>query len=295
MSRAVLAKILLGALLEVGLIGAATSCSSSQTQTPSDASTAGGSTEADGASKPDINAASPADGGIDGEGGSGGTRGDAVSGGEAGPLDGAPIAQDAGANPGVDASAGTDAAPDAQVFSGEAGTADAPASGSGGTPLVDIDIGPAISAILEFVNAHGTSTQATRRTEWLAFVQSRAEVLLSGINDDGVWAIFRNGAPLMILDNRDLDPPSSLVSTEVASLAVATVTEVPKGTSARIINTLGAGFIDETPPISQLLASKGYSVVRDPGTVESMRNISGDGVFYISSHGGICLVLDFDP
>src|SRR4051812_10698683 len=115
MSRAVFAKILLGALLEVWLIGAATSCSSSQAPTPSDASTAGGATEADGASKLDSEAASPADAGTDDEGGSGGP------------------------NPGLDASVGTDAAPDARMFSGDGGSGGSQTQGSDGA----IQQGPA--------------------------------------------------------------------------------------------------------------------------------------------------------
>jgi hypothetical protein len=55
-------------------------------------------------------------------------------------------------------------------------------------------------------------------------------------------------------------------------------------------------FTNEVPRIAPLLSANGYTtILSDPGSIGSLKTVSGDGVFYMSSHGGACTVPDIDP
>ena len=64
-----------------------------------------------------------------------------------------------------------------------------------------------------------------------AFLKSRPEIAAMGTNDSGAWAIYPDGVPLMVLDNRELEAlPASLR----AAPAVRRGVEVPKPMRARL-------------------------------------------------------------
>jgi len=179
-----------------------------------------------------------------------------------------------------DAGAARDAA---GMGAGEAGPIKRP-------PIDGAELASSVNAITNFANTLLSETRDMRRAALVTFLEGRKEILAAGTNDDGIWAIYTSGVPLMILDNREPDAPAP----SAAPLVSQRVSDVPKGTRARLINTMGTAFVDETPMARELLSAKGYSIVKDPGSVDSLRTLAGDGVLYFSAHGGLCVVPSFN-
>lgn len=162
--------------------------------------------------------------------------------------------------------------------------------GAAAIPL-SFDLDAATAALNDYLNTLLATPAAERRPLILAYLAARPEVLASGTNDDGVWALYETGIPVMILDNREPDPDVTIEKPMPDGLLRS---DVPKGTRARLVNTMGTAYVDETKAMRTLLASRGYNVVSDPGTVDSLRRITGDGVLYVSAHGGLCEVPVFN-
>ncbi len=155
------------------------------------------------------------------------------------------------------------------------------------------DLAGSVRSINDFVNSVQTQPRDTRIQRIAAYLKTRNELASSGVNDAGIWAVYPDGVPLMILDNRQPDQlPPGVKS--VGNPRVSRGAELPTPLRARLINAMGSAFVNEVPIVSPFLTANGYSVVTDPGTVDSLRGLAGDGVFYMSSHGGICQIPVFD-
>lgn len=182
---------------------------------------------------------------------------------------------------------GSDAGPESV---GEPGATD---GGEVVEPLPDF--GASLSAIVDYANSIRDLTVEDRRAAILAFVRARPEFIVSGSNDDGVWALFSNGYPMMFLENREPDGDPNAEVEKPTTEAVRT--EVPTGPRARLINAVGTAYVNNAKPLKALLEAKKYVVDEDlpnPGSVESLRKVSGDGVFYLSTHAGVCRVPVYD-
>ncbi len=127
-----------------------------------------------------------------------------------------------------------------------------------------------LQAVKDFVNSVATESRDTRIARIAEFLKGRTEFEQSGIDEDGVWAIYPDGVPLMILDNRQPDPSVRSVAPPI----VTRRTDVPKSRKARLLFTLPAGFISELPMIRAYLENNGYEVTIDPGTVASLRAVA---------------------
>ena len=141
-----------------------------------------------------------------------------------------------------------------------------------------------LDAIGAFLSNNAGLTLDEQAAAALAFVRARPEFIDSDIDEDGVWAIFVDAVPLMLLFNRDPDPVplNRLLPREQRAS-----TEVPDSTSARLINTLGPVFADLTPRYEPLLSANGYATIVDPGSVESLRAFNNDGVYiFVGAHAG---------
>ena len=149
-----------------------------------------------------------------------------------------------------------------------------------------------IQAVLDKVNGAANQPRDTRLALLLDYLESRPEIIGSGRNEDGVWAIYQDGFPLMILDNRK---PEDVPPDEVPPFSPALAgTNVPTSTRARFIRTRGSACINEIPRLARLVSAKGYAVVTDPGSIETLRTVTGDGIFYMGAHAGTCTIPDFD-
>jgi len=148
-----------------------------------------------------------------------------------------------------------------------------------------------IQAVLDKVNAIASQPRETRKATMLAYLRSQPGIIGSGMNTDGVWGIYRDGVPLMILDNREGEdePPDDAPLPELTAGP-----EVPTSISARFINTMGPAFPNVTTRFTPLLAAKGYALVPDPGKIETLATAAGDGVFCLNGHGGIVTIPDVD-
>jgi hypothetical protein len=154
----------------------------------------------------------------------------------------------------------------------------------------------ALQTIRDFQRSVAGQARDVQRTRLADFLRTRSEFIGSGVNEDGVWAVFSDGVPYMFLDNRRPDPAARSVPAPPSS--VSRGTDLPGSRTARLINTMGSAYENEVPQMRPFLENnaaingggESYRVVVDPGTVESLRILPGDGVFYMSSHGGKCTV-----
>ncbi len=144
----------------------------------------------------------------------------------------------------------------------------------------------------------------------LTYLQSRPEFEDSGLSESSsnVWARFTDGVLLIFSGNRagattgsasDLTDSFPSVQTQQYSSGrggqpqpgnalspEAYLTGLPKRSSVRMLNTLGAWFRPITGTLGSWLSSQGYVVGNRDETVTGLRNVGGDGVFFFSTHGG---------
>jgi hypothetical protein len=147
----------------------------------------------------------------------------------------------------------------------------------------------------------------------LAFVSGLPQIAAAGLGDppSTVWATFADdGEKLVILNNTGRPSLTALTSPALASAPVLPEvpasegtfalqigapasaadgpTDLPTSIKARLLNAMGSGYANPVPDLHSWLVDKqAYS---DPigadTTVEALRNVGGDGVFYINSHAG---------
>src|SRR5262249_46717885 len=117
--------------------------------------------------------------------------------------------------------------------------------GGGGT----VDLAASSRAITDFVNTVQNQPRAARMQQIADYLKTRKELSASGVNESGVWGVYSDGVPLMILDNRDPDElPPNLRSTPV--LPIRRGAEAPTPLRARLINAMGSVFVNEVPIVS---------------------------------------------
>lgn len=135
--------------------------------------------------------------------------------------------------------------------------------------------------------------------EWL---RERPEFRDAGTGDlSSVWAIFVDGMPYAIANNRDPVPPSSAVRTAYepgtpgAALlpgpgSRAEATELPEPLQVRLLHSLGPGFTGQAPidDLAEWFRNAGYTVVagnEGDARIEKLRQVKDDAFFYFNTHG----------
>jgi hypothetical protein len=148
----------------------------------------------------------------------------------------------------------------------------------------------------------------------LSFIQGLPQVSSAGLQVDPplVWVNFNDGGErLDILNNVKLPAvpfltppaaqamlpktkseavtaPTRALAVKAAAVAAGSPTELPQSRQVRIVSSMGSGFYDAAPDIKLWLIIHGYDPATDAdASLDSLRNVGGDGVFYISAHGGI--------
>ena len=121
-----------------------------------------------------------------------------------------------------------------------------------------------------------------------------------GSNPDGsVWAQFKNNGPLVMIVSTPIgsSPIAAQSSGAHKAMASAKYTAQPTDTQARLLYALPAHFgSSPAPELHSMLSSKGYKAPLHEGTsVDELRNVSGDGLFYFQTHGGLGFVRKGDP
>ncbi|MDZ4723309.1 MAG: hypothetical protein SGI97_05335 [candidate division Zixibacteria bacterium] len=146
------------------------------------------------------------------------------------------------------------------------------------------------------------------------FLNSRPEIDSAGIvySPSTVWALFVDSVLLLVTNNR---PPSSGLPTEAREDEIIVPYEsrsrpldndpypikrevghprppivnsgLPASLQARLLNTLGNNlFSPVTQTLANWLNAGGYVATTPDETVEALRTVGGDGVFFYSTHGG---------
>jgi hypothetical protein len=127
--------------------------------------------------------------------------------------------------------------------------------------------------------------------------QTRPEFEAAGMSPDGgnVWARFVDGRLALFVNNRK---PGSLPSGRVIGGKIhdqidrlsKTFDAFPSSSSARIVNSMGTAFPGSKRAVDSIRTwckLAGYSLpTPDDGTIENLKKMNGDGIFYWSSHGG---------
>jgi len=146
------------------------------------------------------------------------------------------------------------------------------------------------------------------------FLAGRSEFSATGISDNFscVWGEFPNGWLYVVkMDRPPMIPADNMTAATgaiswakkiaVADAAAERVTDhfdhltpwvdrpdQPAVAQAKLFHCLGSGYGDVTGSLRAWLLSAGYSINHElsaRGTVEDLKTVQGDGVFYIGTHG----------
>jgi hypothetical protein len=134
--------------------------------------------------------------------------------------------------------------------------------------------------------------QNTVNQELLNFILSRPEFAEAGISTDScVWATYTDGVELIVVNNREPDLPASSTPASRSELAQSRLASpqpenLPQSPKARLYFTLGRLFSNPVPDISNWLTAQNYVPINEAATVENLRHVGGDGVFFFEGHGG---------
>lgn len=104
-----------------------------------------------------------------------------------------------------------------------------------------------------------------------------------------VWGRMVDGRAHLIIDGRPVN--REMASAPNAHALAATAVEIPAAQKARLLHAFGEGFEGQATvdAIGGMLTSAGWSKragFEGDASLETLRNLSGDGFFYINTHGG---------
>jgi hypothetical protein len=183
---------------------------------------------------------------------------------------------------------------------GDPGTG--PGSTGGGTSVTNTDRMAAINAAeSKWQNLlDNVPNRDARHQQMVDFMKTQTAVKTAGISQFGdVWVQFKDNQYHLILDGdvptvdatpvTPLRSPSRSVRTNVATRATRAQGsgDMPDNKKARVYQGMGPGFPTTDDKIIDMLFDRGYDVTQRRATIENMRTVSGDGVFFIYTHGGL--------
>lgn len=140
-----------------------------------------------------------------------------------------------------------------------------------------------LKAVGDFVATVPRSDPVAWRTRVLEFLQARPDIDSAGEHRDGIWAITQDGVPLTLWNNRNVDTEAL---TEPERAVAPAGTETPGKTPARFSVTVGAGFAQSAPRLASLLRGNGYQTVSDDGSVNALKGVHNESIFFLNTHGG---------
>src|SRR5205823_5556532 len=93
---------------------------------------------------------------------------------------------------------------------------------------------------------------------------------------------FKDGEPYVVINN--LGPQTSRAPIPSRATVGA---ELPASINARLMNSLGPGYPTPKAEVKNMLGP-GYHIV-DGGTatIDDLKKVSGDGIFYLDAHGAV--------
>ena len=134
------------------------------------------------------------------------------------------------------------------------------------------------------VNARPDATPEDLR----ALLVARPELVETGVEPEGAWGRFADGRLFYLLDDR---VPSAAFAAGAPSTQSATTPDMPPyelPTSDRVllIDTMGNLFTPYWKDLDRWFTGASYLTTFRIGTVEELKNVSGQAVVYVDSHGG---------
>lgn len=170
------------------------------------------------------------------------------------------------------------------------------------TPVSDAERTAAIAAAESRVEAlaSGGTSGAALNAALAAFLATRPEFSAAGVDTltSTVWGAFRDGRVLMVVNNRLPQPlsdslrPVSPQPSGATGVQALDATELPAEDRVRLLHSFGPGFDQVQAPVTDIgrwLDEHGYEVAagnEGDARVETLRNVRGDGFFYLNTHGG---------
>lgn len=157
------------------------------------------------------------------------------------------------------------------------------------------------NAVLDSIVAFTSQSPAPSVQAVLQFFRGRRAFEASGIAPGGsVWARFTDGKLLMYVSNfQPASAPPSPFNRSDGNGYGGRTENLPGSLKARILNSLGTAFEDAgsaeaVQSIRSWLDNAGYISPLGSSTagVNDLKQVSGDGVFYMSAHGGQCYARD---
>lgn len=126
----------------------------------------------------------------------------------------------------------------------------------------------------------------------LDFIRSRPEFAAAGISDDFcVWARYTDGIELIVVNNLSPPtgpPPVSMSKTPPPVAAGLQPANLPDSSKARMLFALGPTYYNPLPDVSTWLGEQNYfqSAGSFGASVEELKRVIGDGIFFFTGHGG---------
>lgn len=143
----------------------------------------------------------------------------------------------------------------------------------------------AVNQQMDTLRIAGTLTEATA----MDYLKSRPEfVAVGSVKPGGVWARFADNVPLIVSFNF----PPEVGRAAALPPSRAANSEVPTPDQVRVLNALGTAFLPPHDEIRSWLVKHGYLPANTDATIEGLKSVQGDGVFYINTHGDYCTLPD---
>jgi len=177
-----------------------------------------------------------------------------------------------------------------------------------------------LEGVTSFMDTLSGEDRSANNADIVVYLESRSEFKATGVSPDGtVWGEFTDGRLLFVFNSPDpteggepngTDPnlarwearPSHVAASWAPqtrrlpelgpdlSTAQETHVELPSSGQVRLLNALGTYYeaSDAVPGLGSLFARGNYYPAEGAeATVNGLKNVAGDGVFYLQTHGGL--------
>lgn len=148
----------------------------------------------------------------------------------------------------------------------------------------------AINAVTTLFEGMPHTDRDAENHQLAAFMAARPEFEASGVSDDlCAWGRFTDGRVFIVCNNRPTDPGKQVKMPQPARGTRAAGTDLPLLPVVHVYDAMGTSFLHIAAPLGGLLKNYGYQApgnVAFSGTVEELKLVQGDGIFYMAGHGG---------
>jgi len=121
-----------------------------------------------------------------------------------------------------------------------------------------------------------------------SFLLGLPQIEAADVDEDSgcVWARFTDHIPLIVVNNRKPGATPTVQASTTREI------KLPTNAQIRMLNALGTSFVSSATTVRGWLTANGYSSVSSDASLDALRTVSGDGVFYLDAHGGVGQLLD---